>query len=56
MAGDVGEQLARDRQQQLVLALERRLVDVDLDLEAPLACGLAGDRAQRLRESRPARA
>ena len=50
MAGGVGEQLAGDREQQLVVEVERRAVDLDLGLEAALAAGLARDRAERLLE------
>ena len=50
VAGGVGEQLAGDREQHLVVEVERRAVDLDLGLEAALAAGLARDRAERLLE------
>ncbi len=51
MARGVGEQLSRDREQQLVLALERAGVDIHRDLEPALAGRLAGDGAERLLEA-----
>ena len=50
MAGGVGEQLAGDREHELVVQVDRLRVELDLDLEAALALGLAGDRAERLLE------
>ncbi len=41
VAGRVGEQLTRDREQQRVGDVERLRVDVELDVEASLACRLA---------------
>ena len=51
VAGGVGEQFPGDREQQLVLELERVGIDVDRDLEPALARRLAGDRAERLLEA-----